>query len=89
VDVLWLFRLIEPHKSVKAVIYGHSHAYKFEQHKGIHLINIPAVGYNFGDEEPLGWVEANLRNEGADFTLHAVAGNRAGDGKTTSIRWRS
>lgn len=88
VDVLWLFRVIEPHKSVKAVIYGHSHVYKLEQHKGIHLINLPAVGYNFTGEQPVGWVEANLTGEGAGFTLHAIGGNTADDGKTTSVRWR-
>ncbi len=87
-DVERMFRVIEPYKMVKAVVYGHSHAYKFDTWKGIHLVNIPSTAYNFAPEAPLGWVEAKLASEGAELTLHAIAGNRAGDGKTTSISWR-
>ncbi|MCP5113906.1 MAG: hypothetical protein GY953_23990, partial [bacterium] len=87
-DVLWMFRILKPHKMVKAVVYGHSHSYKFETEDGIHLINIPAVGYNFSDDKPVGWVEATLSAEGADFQLHAIAGETSGDGKVTSVSWR-
>jgi hypothetical protein len=74
---------------VKAVIYGHSHKYAFGQEDGIHLINIPAVGYNFSEEEPVGWVDAMFTPNGVDLALHAFAGNRSGDGKTRSLPWRS
>lgn len=87
-DVLRLFRIIEPIRKVKAIIYGHSHEYGFSQFEGIHLINLPAMGYNFSDTEPVGWVEANLRSQGGDFTLHAVAGNRDRDGSVKKLTWR-
>jgi Icc protein len=88
-DVERLFRLTRPHKSVKAIIYGHSHKYAFTQEDGIHLINIPAVGYNFSDDEPVGWVDAVFTANGVDLKLRAFAGNRAADGKSRSLTWRS
>ena len=87
-DVPRLFRMIDPIRKVKAIVYGHSHAYGFSQFEGIHLINLPAVGYNFSDAEPVGWVEAHLRNQGGDFVLHAAGGNKDRDGHTTRLTWR-
>jgi len=88
-DVQRLFELVRPHRKVKAIVYGHSHKYAFSQEDGIHLINLPAVGYNFSDEEPVGWVDASFTFRGADLKLNAFGGNRAGDGKTKSLTWRS
>lgn len=87
-DVPRLFRMIEPIRKVKAIIYGHSHAFGFSQFEGIHLINLPAVGYNFNDTQPVGWVEAHLRSQGGDFVLHATGGNKDMDGHTTKLTWR-
>jgi hypothetical protein len=87
--VLWLYRIVRPHRSVKAILYGHSHSYKYGVEDGIHLINLPAVGYNFSDDKPVGWVEATLRANGADLRLHTIGGNTADDGKVTSLEWRS
>ena len=87
-DVDRFFEIIQPHRQVKAVFYGHSHQYNFDTLDGIHLINQPAVGYNFLDTEPVGWLSGKFRKEGVDLTLHAFAGNREGDGKTTSLAWR-
>lgn len=86
-DVDRLFRIVESSRKVKAIFYGHSHRYAFSQHRHIQLINLPAVGYNFSDAEPVGWVDARFSREGVDLTLRAVGGNRAGDGKTKSIAW--
>ena len=83
-----LARIVVPRKQVKALVYGHSHEYQYDRIKGLHLINIPAVGYNFADEAPVGWVEACLSTEGGVLTLHAFAGNTSDNGKTTSLDWR-
>jgi len=87
-DVLRLFGMIEPMQKVKAVVYGHSHVYGFSKFKGIHLINLPAVGYNFNDTDAVGWVEAQLTSQGGDFTLRAAGGNTEADGRTTKLTWR-
>jgi 3',5'-cyclic AMP phosphodiesterase CpdA len=81
-------KIILPRKQVKAVFYGHTHVYKYERIEGLHLINLPAVGYNFSDKEPLGWLDARLTAEGGDFTLRAFASNTKDNGKTTSLAWR-
>jgi 3',5'-cyclic AMP phosphodiesterase CpdA len=88
-DAPALYRIAEPYRKVKAIFYGHSHEYNFKEHQGIHLVNLPAVGYNFSDKEPVGWVDAMFRDGGVDLTLKAFGGNRALDGQTTSLVWRS
>ncbi|MCK5271743.1 MAG: metallophosphoesterase [Sedimentisphaerales bacterium] len=88
-DVPRLFKLIKPHRQVKGIIYGHSHAYSFSQWDGIHLINLPAVGYNFRNTEPVGWVEARLTAQGGEFKLHAIAGDKKKDGSITKLKWRT
>lgn len=87
-DVPRLFKMIAPIRKVKAIVYGHSHAYGFSEFEGIHLINLPAVGYNFSDSEPVGWVEASLGSRGGDFVLHAVGGNLEKNGSLTKLAWR-
>lgn len=88
-DVPRLFDMIKPIRKVKALVFGHSHVYGFSKFEDIHLINLPAVGYNFNDAQPVGWVEARLRNQGGDFMLHAAGGNKDKDGQTTKLTWRS
>jgi 3',5'-cyclic AMP phosphodiesterase CpdA len=83
-----LLSILTAAKNVKALIYGHSHQYAYEQVKGMHLINLPAVGYNFDNSQPVGWVHAEIGADGADFRLHAMAGDRSGDGGIKSLAWR-
>jgi Icc protein len=87
-DVPRLFSMIAPIRKVKAIVYGHSHVYGYSEFEGIHLINLPAVGYNFSDNDPVGWVQARLTGRGGDFVLHAVAGNQDNDGSVTKLAWR-
>jgi Icc protein len=87
-DTERVLRVLRASRKVKALIFGHSHRYHFDRLDDFHLINLPAVGYNFSDTEPTGWVEVELTAEGADFKLHAIGGNLEGDGKTTSVSWR-
>jgi Icc protein len=84
-----LFDVIKPFKKIKAVVYGHSHKFEFREADGIKLVNLPAVGYNFTNAQPVGWVEARLTAEAGEFVLHAVGGNPKTDGRTTMLRWRA
>lgn len=86
-DVDRLFEIIGRHHKVKAIFYGHSHRYSQDRRDHIHLINLPAIGYNFDDSQPVGWVDAHFTMEGVTMELHAIAGNRAGDGKTIALQW--
>lgn len=87
-DAPRLFDIIDSASSVKAVVFGHSHVYSFSERRGIHLINLPACGYNFRDDQPVGWIEASLTPRGGEFMLHAFAGNTGIDGQITEVRWR-
>ncbi len=87
-DTDQLFALVRPHRQVQALIYGHSHVWQLGQRDRLHLINLPAVGYNFRDQDAVGWVEARFARRGVTLTLHAIAGNRTEDGRTTTLAWR-
>ncbi|MDP8246433.1 MAG: metallophosphoesterase [Candidatus Hinthialibacter antarcticus] len=88
-DSDWLLKHVASVPKVKAIVYGHSHVYRFEEVDGLHLINLPALGYNFRDTDPIGWVLAELRQDGVDLTLNAIGGDTSSHGKTTSLKWRS
>ncbi len=88
-DVNALFEIIRPHHQVKAIFYGHSHRWELGERQGVKLINLPAVGYNFRDLDPVGWVEARFHSNGVSLTLQTIAGNTDDDGKTTEVTWRA
>ncbi len=82
-------RIVTPSRHVKAVFYGHSHVYSIQQQEGLHLVNLPAMGYNFREKDPVGWVEAGLSARGARLTLHTVAGSHARNGEEIQLNWRN
>lgn len=87
-DAPRLFEIVKDQKKVKAIVYGHSHRYGYEMWQGVHLINLPAAGYNFSDDQPVGWVEAAVTKEGGAFTLRSFGGNQERNGKTVVLPWR-
>jgi 3',5'-cyclic AMP phosphodiesterase CpdA len=82
-----LFDLIQSHRQVKAIFFGHSHVWGITRREGVQLVNLPAVGYNFRDQDPVGWVEAEFNAGGVELVLHAMAGNREEDGSRRFVRW--
>ncbi len=86
-DAEKLFALVRPHRHVKAIFFGHSHVWALLRRDRLNLINLPAVGYNFNDQQPVGWVDARFRADGVSLTLRALAGNRTDDGRTTFVSW--
>lgn len=80
---------VSKHPQVKAVFYGHSHRYAYDTLNGMHLVNLPAVGYNFTDDQPVGWVQALVTKDGADLTLRSIGGNQEANGKIRSLAWRA
>lgn len=88
-DTSRLLDIIESSPKVKAVVYGHSHKFRFSEYRGIHLINLPATGFHMSGSQPVGWVEAKLTAKGGEFTLHAPSGNRKLDGCRIRLCWRA
>lgn len=84
-----LFEIIKPQGKIKAVVSGHSHRYEYSEVSGIHLINLPSTGYTIWSDAPVGWVDARLTARGGEFTLHALEGDRALDGHTHTLLWRT
>lgn len=88
IDVPRLFELVEPVKKVKAILFGHSHVYSYAEREGIHLINLPAVGYSFDRNQPVGWVDAEWTCNGANLRLYAIGGNQEKHGELVELAWR-
>jgi 3',5'-cyclic AMP phosphodiesterase CpdA len=86
-DTEKMFAILRPHQNVKAVFYGHSHTHVYGFRDGKHLINLPAVGYNFNDAQPVGWMNGRFHPHGVDLTLNAIGGNLNDHGKTVSLKW--
>jgi len=84
-----LLKLIRPIPKVKAVVHGHSHEFAFRKTDGIHVISLPATGYNQSNADPVGWVDAHLTSEYGVFTLRAVDGNTRLNHHTEQHRWRT
>jgi 3',5'-cyclic AMP phosphodiesterase CpdA len=82
-----LFEILRANRHVKALVHGHAHVWRLGRRDGLHVVGLPALGYNFDDTQPVGWVDARLGADGASLTLRAVAGNRAEDAKTTVLEW--
>jgi 3',5'-cyclic AMP phosphodiesterase CpdA len=82
-----LFTLLGPHRHVKAIFYGHSHVWQITERNKLHLINLPAVGYNFRDQDPVGWVDARFHLKGVALTLRAFGGNQSDNNKTFHLTW--
>ncbi len=87
-DVDRLMSIIEPQKHVKAIFYGHSHQFRIGERSGVRLVNLPACGYNFNDNEPVGWVDATFSGTGVALRLNAIGGNRKRDQEVFDVKWR-
>jgi Icc protein len=81
--------IIRPQAKVKAVVFGCSHALNLSQAHGIHLINMPALGFTFNDRRPVGWIDARLTDKSREFTVRVIGGNRRLDGYVRRITWRT
>ena len=89
VDAALLLPILTGNKNVKALFFGHTHVYKITQMEGMHLVNLPAVGYNFADGNPVGWVDSIFTGDGVRLVLRANTGETKDDGKATELPWRS
>ena len=83
-----LMEVIRPRTQVKMVVFGHTHVWNVRQVDGIHMVNLPAVGYRFHPKQPLGWCLFRPFADGCDLQLRTVGGNQSKDGWTTRLTWR-
>jgi 3',5'-cyclic-AMP phosphodiesterase len=83
-----LLNILLPKRQVKAIFYGHSHCYSHAQIEDLAVVNLPATGYSFATDQPIGWMEGCFTAKGAELILHAVDGNKALDGQHLTLTWR-
>ena len=89
-DSVAFFEVIRPRRQVKAYVFGHTHFWKVEQEaSGIHLVNLPPVGYVFQSGKPSGWVKATIAAEGMKLELRCVDTSHRDHGQTISLAWRT
>ena len=89
-DTAALFDVLRPRKQVKAYIFGHTHAWNVGQDdSGIHLINLPPVGYVFSPGLPEGWVHATLERNGIQLELRCVDHTHKSHGQIAKLQWRA
>lgn len=88
VDTQELYEVLAPRKQVKALIFGHTHHWELQQKDGLHLINLPAVGYAFRTGDPSGWVDLELAEQGAILELRSLDPAHPAHRKRTELQWR-
>jgi hypothetical protein len=89
-DTKELMDILVPRRQVKALVFGHTHAWSHQRHEsGLHLVNLPAVAYVFRPEQPSAWTDCRLSDSGAKFTLHCLDKNHPKNGDIVSADWRS
>ncbi|HVR75346.1 MAG TPA: metallophosphoesterase, partial [Planctomycetota bacterium] len=82
-----LLAVLRPRRQAKAVFFGHTHTWRRWEDEGIHMVNLPAVGYTFAAAEPIGWVLAQPREDGLDLELRSF-GPHQEHGKKVALAWR-
>jgi Icc protein len=82
----WPILKDRPH--VKAFVFGHTHTWKLAERDGVHLINLPAIGYPFAKAEVTGWVDAAFIAKGVKLEVRALDPKHAKHGDKAELTWR-
>lgn len=80
--------VILPRKRVKAYVFGHSHRWEFSKIDDLHLVNIPALAWQFDPKQPRGWVDAQLQANGMQLKLQCLDTSHEAHGRSVEIAWR-
>jgi len=88
-DTAALLDVLGPRRQAKAVVYGHTHVWHAGVVDGLHMINLPAVGYKFAPKQPLGWCAFRPDADGGELELRCVGGDRKQHRRRVEMRWRS
>jgi predicted phosphodiesterase len=83
-----LWPVLKDRPQVKAYVFGHTHTWRLGTRDGVHLVNLPAVGYPFGKAEVTGWVDAELLDGGAVLTVRAIDPKHTKHGEKVELTWR-
>jgi 3',5'-cyclic AMP phosphodiesterase CpdA len=87
-DTADFWPLLKDRLHVKAFVFGHTHTWRLAERDGIHLINLPAIGYPFAKAEVTGWVDTHFTEKGMNLELHAIDPKHAKHGDKAELTWR-
>lgn len=79
--------VVKPRNQVKAYIFGHTHVYRASVYDGVHMINIPAMGWRFDNKQPLGWTEATIKPDGLELKLHTLDKDHPKNDDVRTFQW--
>jgi hypothetical protein len=89
-DTQALMDVVAPRKHVKAVIFGHTHAWSHVvRNDGLHLVNLPPTAYVFVKDMPNGWVDAQLGERGMTLELRCLDAKHRQHGEKKTLNWRA
>lgn len=83
-----LWPVLKERPQVKAFVFGHTHTWRLAEKDGIHLINLPAIGYPFAKTEVTGWVNAVFSEKGVKLEMRALDPKHAKHGDKAELTWR-
>jgi hypothetical protein len=87
-DSVDLWPILKDRPQVKAYVFGHTHTWKLAEKDGIHLINLPAIGYPFAKGELTGWVDARFTEKGVKLEVRAIDPKHPKHGEKAEVAWR-
>lgn len=87
-DAEELLAILRPRAQVKALAFGHTHTWSLRGDAGLHLVNLPAVGYPFGADQPIGWCRLDPRADGATIVLRRIDRGPGDEHARVDLKWR-
>jgi Icc protein len=88
-DAEELLEILRPRAQVKALVFGHTHTWSLRGDDGLHLVNLPAVGYPFADAQPIGWCRLEPRADGATIVLRRNTAGHVDEHARVDLKWRA
>jgi 3',5'-cyclic AMP phosphodiesterase CpdA len=88
-DTRALLDVLIPRRHVKALFYGHTHAWENIERSGMHCVNLPAVAYVFTPGQPSAWVDVHLLENGISLELRCLDPKHPRHGQKLDLAWRA
>jgi len=90
IDSQELWEMLVSRPQVKAYVHGHIHDRNLAEHKGIHIVNTPAISYVADpSKSTTGWTTARLTENGVTLTTQTTDPQHPWNGQTKSLTWRA
>ena len=70
-DTAALLPVLSARPQVKALFFGHTHAWSAEQREGLWGVNVPSVSYSFDPAQPTGWLDVRVARDAAEVVLNS------------------